>query len=379
LKELIETSAKPIYKFVYVINILYLYGMVSHTSDYSFADLLLSRRKVKENFFSQINKVIDWSPIRVIIERAYTKGKVISNGGRPAYDSLVLFRIEMLRTWYGLSDGDVEDQVNDRVSFSRFAGISLEDVVPDSTTICRFRNLLVSANLYDDILNEFNRQLELAGVIVKNGAIIDASITDSPRRPRGKKEYIAVVDRNEDSNSDEAEQAFLIEKEKPNVDKEARWIYKMGRYRFGFKRHTVTDLNGLIIAEQTTSANESDITHLQVPIEKSRLPDGVAVLADKGYYSANNRKVLADNKLKSRIMHKATKSRKLTQMEHSFNAKISKTRYKVERTFGSIHLWFRGGTARYVGLAKTHAQHIMEAIAYNLYRTPGIIVSNALK
>ncbi|MDK7763771.1 IS5/IS1182 family transposase, partial [Prevotella bivia] len=41
--------------------------------------------------------------------------------------------------------------------------------------------------------------------------------------------------------------------------------------------------------------------------------------------------------------------------------------------------WFRGGTARYVGLAKTHAQHIMEAVAYNLYRTPGIIVSNTLK
>ena len=38
-----------------------------------------------------------------------------------------------------------------------------------------------------------------------------------------------------------------------------------------------------------------------------------------------------------------------------------------------------GGTARYVGLAKTHAQHIMEAVAYNLYRTPGIIVSNSLK
>ncbi|KGF49430.1 transposase, partial [Prevotella amnii DNF00058] len=29
--------------------------------------------------------------------------------------------------------------------------------------------------------------------------------------------------------------------------------------------------------------------------------------------------------------------------------------------------------------AKTHAQHIMEALAYNFYRTPGIIVSNFLK
>ena len=84
-------------------------------------------------------------------------------------------------------------------------------------------------------------------------------------------------------------------------------------------------------------------------------------------------------KLKSRIMHKGVRGRKLTEREQRVNVAISKTRYKVERTFVSIHRWFHGGIARYVGLAKTHAQHIMEAIAYNLYRTPGIIVSNSLK
>ena len=30
-------------------------------------------------------------------------------------------------------------------------------------------------------------------------------------------------------------------------------------------------------------------------------------------------------------------------------------------------------------LSKKHAQHIMESIAYNLYRTPGIIVSNSIR
>ena len=84
-------------------------------------------------------------------------------------------------------------------------------------------------------------------------------------------------------------------------------------------------------------------------------------------------------KLKSRIMPKGVRGRKLTEREQRVNIAISKTRYKVERTFGSIHRWFHGWIAKYVGLDKTHAQHIMEAIAYNLYRTPGIIVSNSLK
>ena len=99
----------------------------------SFADLFLGQRKVKQTLFSQINTIIDWTPIRAIIEVAYTKG--YKSTGRPSYDSLVLFKIELLRTWYGLSDGEVEDQVNDRLSFSCFAGLGMEDIVPDSTTV----------------------------------------------------------------------------------------------------------------------------------------------------------------------------------------------------------------------------------------------------
>ena len=351
--------------------------MKQRPSSPSFADLIVGHRKVKQTFFFQIDQIIDWNPIRGLIEIAYTKGNRPT--GRPSYDSLVLFKTELLRTWYGLSDGEVEDQVNDRLSFSRFVGLGLDDCAPDSTTVCRFRNILVEADLYDNVLQEINRQLELAGVLVKRGAIVDASITDSPRRPRGRKEYEVVEDRNEESGKDVAENAMVKEIVKPNVDGEARWVKKMVKLHFGYKRHSVTDENGLVIAEETTPANESDIKHLEKPLEKAKLPQGTPVYADKGYDSTANKDVLKRMKLKSRIMHKGVRGRKLTEREQRVNVAISKTRYKVERTFGSIHRWFHGGIARYVGLAKTHAQHIMEAIAYNLYRTPGIIVSNSLK
>ena len=59
----------------------------------------------------------------------------------------------------------------------------MEDTVPDSTTVCRFRNVLVEAVLYDTLLDEFNRQLEVKGVIVKHGAIVDASIANTPVAP----------------------------------------------------------------------------------------------------------------------------------------------------------------------------------------------------
>ena len=235
--------------------------MKQKLSSPSFADLFLGQRKVKQTFFSQINTVIDWAPIRAIIEVAYTKG--YKSTGRPSYDGLVLFKIELLRTWYGLSNGEVEDQVNDHLFFSRFAGLGMEDIVPDSTTVCRFRNILVEADLYDTLFAEFNRQLEAKGIIVKRGAIVDASITNTPRRPRGGKSYEVVEDRKEDENMKASEKAMLKEVVKPNVDTEARWVKKMGKLHFGYKRHTVTDENGMVLAEETTAANESDMKHLE--------------------------------------------------------------------------------------------------------------------
>jgi IS5 family transposase len=71
--------------------------------------------------------------------------------------------------------------------------------------------------------------------------------------------------------------------------------------------------------------------------------------------------------------------RSKTELQKKFNRLISKKRWVVERTFGGMKRWFNCGLARYIGLAKTHTQHILEAIAYNLYRAPGIIMSDCVK
>ena len=88
---------------------------------------------------------------------------------------------------------------------------------------------------------------------------------------------------------------------------------------------------------------------------------------------------LKKHNIKNRLMNKVYRNRPLTPWQQLFNKLISKTRWVVERTFGSIKKWFGGDQARYMGLDKTHTQHILQAIAYNLKRAPGIIVSNFLK
>ena len=290
---------------------------------------------------------------------------------------MLLFRMELIRVWYGLSDGEVEEQVNDRLSFSHFAVLAWMTIL-DSTTVCRFRNALVKSGIYDSLLMEVNRQLEARRVMITTGVIVDASVTDSPRRPRGQKEYEVVEDRHEEDGQDTAN-ARLVEKPRPCVDTEVRWIKKPGRYHFGYKCHTAVNQDRLVIAGETTPVNESDIRYLAASMEKASLKQGTPLMVDKSYDSAENRKTFSAMRLKSRIMHKAQKNCKLTEREKAVNRGISKARYTAERTFGSMRRWFGAGIARYVGLAKTHAQHIIEAIAYNLYRTPGIIMSNCIE
>ena len=52
----------------------------SSCSQLSFADQIVSERKVKDVFFSQINQLIDWKPIAGLIKKVYTKGN--SSTGR---------------------------------------------------------------------------------------------------------------------------------------------------------------------------------------------------------------------------------------------------------------------------------------------------------
>ena len=96
------------------------------------------------------------------MEIAYTRG--YKSTGRPSYDGLVLFQDRTSAYMVWLSDGEVEEQVDDRLSFNCFVGLDMEDAAPNSTTACHFRDTPIEANLYDAVLSEINRQLEEKGL-----------------------------------------------------------------------------------------------------------------------------------------------------------------------------------------------------------------------
>ncbi|MCP4055469.1 MAG: IS5 family transposase [Mesoflavibacter sp.] len=335
----------------------------------TFADCVcdLRKRKVKSTFFKQIDQLLDWNKISLTIDKYYIKGK--SAVGKPSYDGLLLFKMCLLQSWYGLSDYEVEDRINDSISFSYFCGLSIDQVSPDHSTLSRFRTALTKANAFEVLFKEINKQLEQHKIIVKKGAIIDASVIETPLQPKGKNTHQVTEDR-------EDEQEVTIKKKyAKSVDKDASWLKKRGKYHFGYKKHHVTDDEGLVLGVLTTKASVNEISNLEAVLDTADLPKGIPLKADKGYQSVKNNEILKKRKLKNHILKKAKKNKPLTHWEQKFNKLIGKTRFKVERTFGGIKLWFNGGVAKYRGIKKMHTQNIMEAICYNLYRSPGIIAS----
>jgi IS5 family transposase len=197
--------------------------------------------------------------------------------------------------------------------------------------------------------------------------MVDASVTSTPRKPKGKSTYTLP----------EELAVPLPKEEKSGVDQEARWVKKGGQLQYGYKRHYLAEAQeGLVIAVHTTPANAHDSQLLGDCLNKVKLPPRSRVLADKGYCGKANEVLLHSRGLRSGIQRKAYRNKPLTRREKQYNKLVGKVRYKIERVFGSIQRWFGGLKARYVGLMKTHGQHVLEALAYNLYRLPGIIMSN---
>jgi IS5 family transposase len=163
----------------------------------SFAGYYVDQRSARTSVFhNRINTPVDWVQIEKVINRYYRKGETLQ-GCRP-YSGILLFRMLLLGIRNDLPDVNTEDHLHDSLSAMRFCGLELEDPVPGHSTLSRFRTELTRNRGMDKILSAFNRQLEKHHLTVRTGVRVDASLTESPRKPKGAVGYQIAEDRRED-------------------------------------------------------------------------------------------------------------------------------------------------------------------------------------
>ena len=126
-----------------------------------------------------------WKELIDLIEPCYPKTG--SKGGRPPYPLETMLRIHLMQQWYDLSDPAMEDALIEVPTMRRFAGIDLiSDRIPDETTILAFRHLLEKHDLGRQIFETVKAHLKANGMAMKQGTIIDATLTAAPSSTTNK-------------------------------------------------------------------------------------------------------------------------------------------------------------------------------------------------
>jgi len=309
---------------------------VKQTGQMSLAEALLGGRAAGGSSpLDRLASVVKWYRFNQLLAGLRDTG-----AGRPAWPPLVMFKALLLQSLYGLSDRELEEALGDRLSFRRFVGLGLEEAVPDHTVLNRFRNLLVTQGLLERMFDELDRQLERAGVIVKCGTMLDATVIKAASAPGSE--------------------------QRPSCDPDAKVGKSKGGYTFGYKAHVgVDEGSGLIRTLITTPANVNDTQVADDLI----CDDARVVMADAAYDTkARRARLIAEGK-KPRIMRRPNRHHpKLAPRLRRYNRLIARRRAAVETTFATLKNRMKLTRIRYLGLAKAHAQLTLAAIAFNMRR-----------
>ena len=298
----------------------------------SFATWLLRGLNAKQgkSRLSRISDLIEWMPIRQILEEMYNNKS--EKGGRPNCDVILMFKILILQQWYGLSDLEVERQMADRISFMAFLGFP--DPFPDSRTIWLFKQRMAETGKDKMVWAELQRQLDAMGLRVKRGTIQDATFIEadpgSSKKPRG-------------------------EDAKTRRSRDGTWAKKGKETHFGYKLHQKTDIDYCLIREiETTTASLHDS---QVDLST----EGEVVLRDRGYFGAAA-------KGNDFTMKRRTTDKPLGELDKERNRLISKLRSPGERPHAVIKRVFGAGRVLVTTIRRAHVKMMVTAFAFNLYQ-----------
>ena len=279
---------------------------------------------------AEAEKRLDWEAFRPIITPMY-RNKT-PRGGRPNVDPVVMVKLLVLQAWYGLSDPELERQVDDRLSFQRFLGFP--EKAPDYSTVWQFRERLAATGRDRAVWAELQRQLDEKGLKVKKGVVQDASfITSDPGH--------APAD---EPRGEEAE---------TRRSRDGSWAKKGAKSSFGFKLHIKPDVDhGLIRELETTTASVHDSR-----VDLSR--KGEVVYKDKAYFGVEIRGFSA-------AMRRGVRGHPLGIRDKLRNRRINRKRAPGERPFAVIKRVFNGGHVMVTTLPRVHVKMVFACLCFNL-------------
>ena len=287
----------------------------------------------RERFLAEMDAVIPWPALRILIEPHYPK----AGRGRQPLGLEKMLRIYFVQQWFNLSDPQAEDALYDSESIRRFVGVELgDDVVPDETTILRFRHLLERHQLTAALFDAIRELLTAQRLLLQAGTIVDATIIHAP------------------SSTKNATQTR---------DPEMHQTRKGQQWYFGMKLHVGTDLRGLVHHVVATDAAAADITQLPALLHGQERE----LYGDQAYWNETHRQHWTASGGRYRVNRKAPRNGQLTRRQWLGNRWRSQRRARGEHAFQVVKRLWGFAKVRYRGLAKNLTRAFTMFGLANLY------------
>ena len=291
-----------------------------------------TKRTRKREFLNEMQLVVPWSELLgLITPHAPARG---SQGGRPPFAVSSMLCIHFLQQWFNLSDPAMEEALYDTPMFREFAQLDIgEDLLPDESTILRFRHLLEAHNLSVQILATVNTILIAKGLLLKQGTVVDATLITAPSSTKNST---------------------------GRRDPEMRQTKKGKQWYHGMKAHIGTDADsGQVHSVATAAANANDVTQAHALLHGQE----TEVFADSGYRGVEKREEIQSRHPsvnwhiammpgKRKAMDKSTPMGAILEKLEKAKARI---RAKVEHPFRVIKRQFGYIKVKYRGIAKNTA------------------------
>lgn len=322
------------------------------------------------------SQAVDFEIFRADLERAlaYSDG---SKGGRPAYDSVLMFKILIIQAQNSLSDDRTEFLISDRLSFMRFLGLDLNDRVPDSKTIWAFRERLTKAGAIEALFTRFDATIREAGYVAMSGQIVDSTLVAAPKQ------------RNTDEEKNEiraGKSAFEIWPDQPakasQKDTNARWTIQFSKARvreeaptppdiaipsFGYKAHTTIDRAFRFIRrwDVTDAASHDGRMLRRGLLDSTNTASGV--WADSAYRSKQNEAFIERHGFVSHVHRRKPAGKPIPKHIRRGNKTKSKHRAPIEHVF-AVQKHMMSLAIRTIGIARAKTKIGLANIAYNMRR-----------
>ena len=325
------------------------------------ADIQLERLSKLGDPLEKIDELIDWEMFRYSIRRRIRKPDY-SRGGRPPLDEILMFKITLLQDWNNTADDNTEYLINCRLDWQRFLGMELGEKSPDAKTIWLFKEQLGKDGLRE-LFDLFNKNLEVNGIVKREGSLVDATFVDVPRQRNTREENKTIKAGSIPEEWETPENVNKLEQK----DTDARWAKKGNETHYGYKDHVKVDKDSKVIVDfSVTSANVHDVNEFEGLID---INDTEAWL-DAGYASAEHVARIME-KYPNIILHiceKGKKSQPLTEEQKESNREKSKVRARVEHIFGYMTRFMGGITIRTIGIERAEREICGMNLAYNIKR-----------